>query len=226
MRDSNRRKQSRLSKRVPIRFGPDSPSHLGFSRNLSLDGLEIVARIGFNPQTTLHLEIAPEREIFRMEGIVCWSSTDLPSFKQRLNQSMGLELINAHRDYENYIVECVGAFCDQRHEPRFSKVFKVIFKSTAEVLETYTRDISNGGLFVASEEMPQLNSMVDVQIIVPDPMRIIHCIGRVVHIIDAPSAEKLLLDPGFGIQFVQFFGNDKQMLDAYIMELKNLLLDR
>lgn len=226
MNRSNRRKQSRLSKRVPIRFGPDYPSHLGFSRNLSLDGLEIVSRIAFNPQTTLHLEVAPERETFKLEGIVCWSSTDIPNLKLRLNQSMGLELINNHRDYENYIVECVGSFSEQRHEPRFSQVFKVIFKSTAEVLEKYTRDISNGGLFVASAEVPQLNTLVDVQIVVPDPMRIIHCIGRVVHIIDAPTAEKFLLDPGFGIQFVQFFGNDRQVLDAYIMELRNLLLDR
>jgi len=70
-----------------------------------------------------------------------------------------------------------------------------------EFVALYATDVSQGGMFVVTEEPPAVLSEIDVQLKLPEgheiPLR-----ARVVHVIDPAQAAQAQRDPGVGIEFV------------------------
>ncbi len=68
-----RQASKRARKRVEVRFGPDEPSFIGYSGNVSRTGIMVRTVRVFAPGTILHLELRFPAGAFRMRGVVAWA---------------------------------------------------------------------------------------------------------------------------------------------------------
>lgn len=218
---SNRRKQKRLSQRFLVRFGKDEPRYVGFAKNLSLGGLEISSNTIFYPHASLNLSIESEEKRIQAKGVVRWVSDNSQFVNANMKQFMGLDLIERPAEYVEFLLERVDRFAEKRVEPRFDKVFRVIFETPEDLLEEYAQDISIGGLFVITENPPPVNTFCSLQLVVPDTLDVINAEGEVVHVVTPAMAKETGLNQGVGIHFTQFLGDSGNVLEKYIKEMKS-----
>ena len=215
-----RRSQSRIPRRHSVQFGTDRADHIGFIKNLSLDGMAISAKIIFRPQTELLLLIPQKPVAIEFCGEVRWSSHKRNPGPLETVMEMGLLLTKKGDDYLEFMQQMMETQREVRREPRFEKVFRVAFESPRDLLAEYTQNISQGGMFVLTDTPPALNSTVEVNLLIPDIMRVVHVEGKVVHILTRADAERLGLRPGIGVQFSSFSGDDQVAFNTFIARLK------
>jgi uncharacterized protein (TIGR02266 family) len=108
-----------------------------------------------------------------------------------------------------------------RKYPRYSISIKVTFKSQEQFIEEYAKDISKGGIFVATDNPLPLESKIELILSLPDFNKEIKIIGEVVHVFGSEQAK--LLDnkrvSGMGVQFLEFEGDGQKVLETYFKSL-------
>jgi uncharacterized protein (TIGR02266 family) len=105
----------------------------------------------------------------------------------------------------------------QRHtfeEPVYAKC-----ASWGEFLEVYARNISHGGLFVRTDELPEIGSRIELRIQTPDE-KMFNVSARVAHVIDPQRAAVNGLPVGFGVEFVEVSGEQAETLARLIATAK------
>ncbi len=220
------RYNNRISKRIPIHFGTPTPTNLGFIKNLSLKGVAISSRVTYAPLTTIAVRIDHGEYAIPLDGRVRWA-VDKKQLQSRMvsdaivNFDMGIEFINRSDKYLDLLAELVSHFDENRRERRFEMILRVTFETPEEVYQEYTNNISLGGMFIATRNPPQLNTDVDVQLFLGDILELIQVRSRVVHVVSDEMAESTGMNPGIGIQFIKFHGDDETRFQKYIDELKS-----
>lgn len=224
---ADRRRHPRKQHRVPLRFGPDAPDRLGLTQNVSLGGLEISSAEVFDPNTTLRLSLETDNVDIALTGTVQWVGPGDPAgayrnsyYTRHYRRAMGIQVLNAPEVYEKFVHTVIEPSDWLRRQERYGKVFQVVVRSADELLHLYTQDISRGGIFVLADVFPVLQTLVALEIVIPETARVVHAEGRVVHHLQPESAVRAGRNPGFGVQFTQFFGADQEILDGYIAELQ------
>ena len=216
-----RRKHKRINKRFPVYFGSDEPKFVGFAKDISLSGLQIASKTIFHPPSMLNILIRGDGEEISVTGIVQWATdTKRMASMGNLNQSMGIELVEPSEQYVDFLLKSIEKFSERRDEPRFGKEFKVVFGDAEKLVESYTQDISIGGMFVLSDDPPKLNSTIELSLVLPNTMNVIRVQCRVVHVVDDELAKSMGMNKGFAVQFVDFKEDDKRILDEYVAEMK------
>ena len=108
-----------------------------------------------------------------------------------------------------------------RKYPRYSISIKVTFQSKEHFLEEYAKDISKGGLFVATDKPLPLESKIELILSLPEINNEVKIIAEVVHVFGSEQAK--LLDnkrvPGMGVQFLEFEDDGQKVLDEYFKVL-------
>ncbi|MEM7157881.1 MAG: PilZ domain-containing protein [Myxococcota bacterium] len=107
---------------------------------------------------------------------------------------------------------------ERRRAPRYSleEPAQVELESWAELLELYTKDISNNGIFIRTEEPPETGSRVGVHLLLPDGSGTIRFQGEVVRIVrPAPGVVA-----GFGVQFYGVTQEAKNTLQWIIAQAR------
>jgi uncharacterized protein (TIGR02266 family) len=90
-----------------------------------------------------------------------------------------------------------------RNAKRYATTQSLLVKcdTWGEFVALYATDVSQGGMFVVTEEAPPVLSEIDVQLKLPEgheiPLR-----ARVVHVIEPAQAAHGQRDPGVGIEFI------------------------
>jgi Tfp pilus assembly protein PilZ len=79
----------------------------------------------------------------------------------------------------------------------------------------WVRNISNGGLFLVTDDPPPLGTRLQIALRVPGAGRLA-LLGEVVHIIDRKKATEQGIKAGAGVQFTSLSEDQKQALSAYI----------
>ena len=104
-----------------------------------------------------------------------------------------------------------------RKYPRYSISIKVTFQSKEHFLEEYAKDISKGGLFVATDKPLPLESKIELILSLPEVNKEVKIVAEVVHVFGSEQAK--LLDnkrvPGMGVQFLEFEDDGQKVLDEY-----------
>ncbi len=217
-------KKDRLSKRLPVRYGPDTPRFIGFMKNLSAKGAAIIGKVVFSSASRLQIEVDYRGKPLALTGRVCWSS-DADEAKRQLvsgsmvMHSMGVEFIERPADYLDFLEMLVESQKESRCEKRCDIILRVTFDSAAELLEEYTNNISMGGTFITCLTPPVLNSSIEVHLFIAEELEVIHVESRVVHVVTPEMSERIGLNPGVGVQFTRFFNDDEAKLKAYIDSL-------
>ena len=89
----------RLRKRIEIRYGPEQPRYVGYSRNVSEAGMMVGSTRVFAPGTILMLEIKLPSGTYVMEGIVIWAREGPVQWLSTGRVGMGIALIKAPEDF-------------------------------------------------------------------------------------------------------------------------------
>ncbi len=91
---------------------------------------------------------------------------------------------------------------EKRHSPRIAATFKVEYESFDKFLLEYSEDISQGGIFLASELVLPLGTVVRLILHLPQARESVQVIGQVVHHRTAADAARMKKKTGMGVEFL------------------------
>ena len=183
---------------------------------LSFDFVTFLPRY-FNPIKSFAAKV--EAKIYEL---MAFGENERKEFKSKFILTSDLKFIG---DFDisfalNNILRRTSTTMGRKH-PRYSTTIKVTFKSQEQFVQEYTKDISKGGIFVATEKLLPLNSKVDLLLSLPDFPRGIGIVGEVVHVVGPeqgkqPGGSRVA---GMGIQFLEFKGDGQKALEGYFKSL-------
>jgi Tfp pilus assembly protein PilZ len=101
------------------------------------------------------------------------------------------------------------ASADQRTAPRRLASFLVRLKDVSRLREVYTRDISDGGLFVSTPLVRPLGSEVSLVVVHPASDEEFELVGTVARLQEGPPK-------GMGIRFAHFEGEEKEAFKRFM----------
>ncbi|GAB4482540.1 MAG: hypothetical protein OHK006_01220 [Thermodesulfovibrionales bacterium] len=107
---------------------------------------------------------------------------------------------------------------NERAAPRCPASLKVAYESFNEFITEYTRNVSQGGMFISTKRKHQIGEIVVLALTVPGidhPLRITGEIVRVSLEMTSPEGA------GIGIKFSDMDAESRQMLVNYIRSLDN-----
>lgn len=186
---------TRHPRRVQVRFWPEgeaSSSYAGYSRNISATGMFIATVHPTKPGRVLEIEIQSDNGDFRVRAQVIHSAKVSPLLQAVRPSGMGVKFLDRSKDLEDLLPESEARKGGEKERA----VFPIYFSSPEELIESYERDIKNGGLFVPSTRPASMDEAVTIELHLPrpeDPVLTFH--ARVVHRVGSGP------DTGIGIAF-------------------------
>jgi uncharacterized protein (TIGR02266 family) len=107
---------------------------------------------------------------------------------------------------------------NQRVDERLNATLKVSYKSYPEFITEYTKDVSNGGMFINTKRHHEINEIVEFSIHVPGLERPLIFRGEVVHIKIHNVPDE---NAGIGIKFLDIDSGSRKSLIDYIKSQKD-----
>ncbi|MFL5311692.1 MAG: TIGR02266 family protein [Myxococcales bacterium] len=104
----------------------------------------------------------------------------------------------------------------RRAFPRVETRFGVRFGNVQDFVLEYAANISAGGVFVQTENPPELHSVVTVTMELPDGGEPVEAKGVVVHRVSPQDAKVRKTPPGAGVQFVDASDEFRERIDRAI----------
>ena len=104
----------------------------------------------------------------------------------------------------------------RRAFPRVEARFGVRFGNVQDFVLEYAANISAGGVFVQTENPPELHSVVTVTMELPDGGKPVEAKGLVVHRVSSQDAKVRNTPPGAGVQFVDSSDEFRERIDRAI----------
>lgn len=105
---------------------------------------------------------------------------------------------------------------ERRRSDRIDLLVRVDYKTVDELFSEFARNINEGGLFVETEQPPELGSPIALQFRIPGAEEPIQAQGRVVRITDGLGDEP----PGMGIQFEKLDAETRELIDELVRQLR------
>jgi uncharacterized protein (TIGR02266 family) len=104
----------------------------------------------------------------------------------------------------------------RRAFPRVDARFRVRFGNVQDFVLEYAANISAGGVFIATDNPPELHAVVTVTMELPDAGPPIDAKGRVVHRVSAIEAKDRKTAAGAGVQFIDSSDEFRERIDRAI----------
>jgi type IV pilus assembly protein PilZ len=177
----------------------------------------------FLPQYLKGIEAWAEKSEARLYNLMESGEREREVFKSKFPLTSDLKFIG---DFDipsalNSIITRTNATSGRKY-PRYSTSIKVTFQSKEDFVQAYTKDISKGGIFVATDKPLPMESVIKLVLSLPNFSREIGVIGEVVHIFGSEQAR--LLDhnrvSGMGVQFIEFEEDGQKVLEEYFNSLE------
>lgn len=105
-----------------------------------------------------------------------------------------------------------------RAHPRFAYEVAVVYSSEALVIDALVRDLSRGGVFVATDLLDPVGTPCEVTAL-PDGHAAVRLTGKVVHVVH--EANDRARPPGLGIQFTELDATAAAWLDQVVRRLED-----
>jgi type IV pilus assembly protein PilZ len=101
---------------------------------------------------------------------------------------------------------------ENRKHPRIDVWIEVTFKSSRELVTSYMRNISKGGVFIQTEEPLDLGTVLALTFQLPGQENLIKIKGKVVWYNPAGGIQ----NSGMGVQFTEMPEEDRHILEGFI----------
>jgi type IV pilus assembly protein PilZ len=105
----------------------------------------------------------------------------------------------------------------RRQSPRIKARLKVRFKNASAFITEYTHNISKGGLFVRTGKSCELDSLVQVVLVIPETGQEVVATGKVVRVVTIEQADNKQ-PAGMGLQLYEIDPNDQKSIETYITD--------
>ena len=101
---------------------------------------------------------------------------------------------------------------DKRQHPRVDVWIEVTFNSPQELVTNYMPNISKGGMYIQTDNPPDLGTVMALTFQLPGQDNLIRTKGKVVW--NNPTSG--LHKPGIGLQFTEMPEEDRHILEGFI----------
>ena len=105
---------------------------------------------------------------------------------------------------------------ERRRTERIDMVVRVDYKTIDELFSEFARNINEGGIFVETEQPPEIGSPISLQFRIPGAPEPIQAEGRVMRVSDGLGGEP----PGMGIQFEQLSDHAQDLINDLVRGLR------
>ena len=112
---------------------------------------------------------------------------------------------------------------DKRTSPRASTNIEIMFKETGSFIRSYMLNVSNGGLFIKTDNPLPLESEVKLKVILPDDTEIMEIQGQVVWV--NPPTARNSFPVGMGIQFMDLMPEHKMKIEEFVQKYHKAIKD-
>jgi uncharacterized protein (TIGR02266 family) len=110
---------------------------------------------------------------------------------------------------------------NRRNSSRLEATFQVKYKTLDSLVSAYTENISKGGIYIKTDSMLPLNSMVKIKLAMPDEGPEIECIGQVARAHKKSVENKI--PSGMAVVFRDMSDEHYKFIEDYISQLsKNI----
>ena len=166
-----KRRETRKPKRLLVRIGTGSIPVMGSTLNVSIHGMEISLRSKrmFKPGQEMLISLETKEHEYRMQGLVRWFKTGLPSY------TMGMQLMHTYLAYTEEVCH------DNPTYTTDPSGFKCQFDNVFSLAMEYEKNIRFGGLYCPSKHLPPLDTVINVEVFLPDQRKSLPVRGRVVN---------------------------------------------
>jgi type IV pilus assembly protein PilZ len=154
---------------------------------------------------------------FFVEGVVMWRRPPLND--PRIRAGVGVRVHPRERSKVSYVNAWVrGGVIDKREQRRLPVRLRVTYSGRTGRRINFTRDLSEEGIFVRSQELLELNTPVKLTLILPGDSKPVDLSGRVTrHEDDADER-------GMGIQLEFLDKNEQEHYAAVVQRLEQQYL--
>jgi uncharacterized protein (TIGR02266 family) len=105
--------------------------------------------------------------------------------------------------------------------PRVPARLRVGWTSSKDFLSAYSKNISRGGIFIATDNPPALRVIVELSVELPDGKPPVKTHAEVVHCVPPAQARATGTQAGAGLQFIDASDDFRERLDACIAALSD-----
>ena len=105
---------------------------------------------------------------------------------------------------------------ERRRSNRIELIVRVDYKTVDELFSEFARNINEGGLFVETDQPPEVGSSVALQFQIPGSDDPIQVMGRVVRLTEGGPGE----EPGMGIEFENLDGQSRDLINGLVRNLR------
>lgn len=104
-----------------------------------------------------------------------------------------------------------------RYQPRHVAEFRVRFGSYDDFFTQYTENISQGGLFIRTDRVREVDQVIRLWLQLPGTQEEVEILGRVAHVRPPGEVATEGKTPGMGIEFLEISFEQKQQLNDYFL---------
>ena len=105
---------------------------------------------------------------------------------------------------------------ERRNSERVGLVARVDYKTVDDLFSEFARNINEGGLFIETEEPPEIGAAIALEFQIPETEAPIQVMGRVVRLSDGLGHEP----PGMGVQFENLDAKARATINELIRGLR------
>lgn len=106
---ADKRIQKRHRKRIPLRYGVEAPTRMGFTEDISSEGIFIKTGVVLPPNTDLKIELsASTQQLVVLEGTVSWAKKVPPNLLRLTKGGMGIRITRFVDGEESYRQLCAS----------------------------------------------------------------------------------------------------------------------
>ena len=105
---------------------------------------------------------------------------------------------------------------NRRRADRAGVTVRIDYATIDEIFSEFTRDISEGGVFIETDKPHQLGTEVSMQFHLSCGREVLQTLGRVVRVRTGSEASP----PGMGIEFDELSSEDRSKIDRIVRALR------
>jgi Tfp pilus assembly protein PilZ len=213
------RREARARASYKVFFGTKRATDFGITRNLSFNGLSVIALPVHPLNTTLKLELRVGEETLRLRGYVRWIKRVQGEERPDLLDEMGVQLISDSDEYRA-LVRRLLARHERRRDPRHSERLRAVMLQPRLRVSIQTGDLSRSGVFLITGQRHALGETLRFKLLLPPDDAPLSLEGRVVHVVDADTAASSASEAGVGVELQDLLPDDEVRLRRHVHRLE------